>query len=104
MQKDYVLRAEALGKEVSSPEGRLTILEGIDLEVRAGETVALVGPSGAGKTTLLALLAGAIVVHGVLILIPWFWLWFLVWLAIAMFGIGSVALGLARHYRGAPAA
>lgn len=32
------------------------ILTGIDLEVRAGETVAFVGPSGAGKTTLLALL------------------------------------------------
>ena len=36
-------------------EGR-TILDGIDLTVRAGETVAFVGPSGAGKTTLLALL------------------------------------------------
>ena len=36
-------------------EGR-TILDGIDLDVRAGETVAFVGPSGAGKTTLLALL------------------------------------------------
>ncbi|WP_295045728.1 ABC transporter ATP-binding protein [uncultured Paracoccus sp.] len=36
-------------------EGR-TILDGIDLTIRAGETVAFVGPSGAGKTTLLALL------------------------------------------------
>ena len=53
-----VLRTENLGKQVSSPEGSLTILEGVNLTIGAGETVALVGPSGAGKTTLLALLAG----------------------------------------------
>lgn len=45
-------------KEVSSPEGRLAILAGIDLAVEAREAVAVVGPSGSGKTTLLALLAG----------------------------------------------
>jgi putative ABC transport system ATP-binding protein len=53
-----VLRAERLSKKVTSPEGWLTILDRVDLQVRQGETVAIAGPSGAGKSTLLGLLAG----------------------------------------------
>lgn len=45
------------GVRVVHADGRVA-LDGLDLDVASGETVALVGPSGAGKSTVLALLCG----------------------------------------------
>jgi zinc transport system ATP-binding protein len=51
-----LLRAES----VSFAYGRASVLEDVDLEVRAGEFVALVGPNGSGKSTLLRVLLGSL--------------------------------------------
>ncbi len=52
------MQAKGLSKEVASGDRTLTILHEIDLDVQAGESLAIVGASGSGKSTLLGLLAG----------------------------------------------
>ncbi|MFA0628793.1 ABC transporter ATP-binding protein [Vibrio sp. 10N.222.49.A3] len=53
-----IIKAEAVLKTVSTNQEHLTILEHVDIDIREGETVAIVGTSGAGKSTLMTLLAG----------------------------------------------
>jgi ABC-type lipoprotein export system ATPase subunit len=53
-----VLRARRLRKEYGTGEGLVRAVDGVDLDIGAGETVAVMGPSGCGKSTLLHLLGG----------------------------------------------
>ncbi|WP_114238632.1 ABC transporter ATP-binding protein [Dyella sp. C9] len=58
LSNGVLLDAADVSKSVQGPEGRLDILTGVSLQVREGESFAIVGASGSGKTTLLGLLAG----------------------------------------------
>ena len=53
-----IVSLHGLGVTLTGAAGAVEILRGIDLELSAGETVSVVGPSGAGKTTLLMIIGG----------------------------------------------
>ncbi|MFE0102039.1 nitrate/sulfonate/bicarbonate ABC transporter ATP-binding protein [Streptomyces sp. NPDC059009] len=57
---EVLLETVGLTKSYAGADGELPVLAGIDLKVRAGEIVALLGKSGSGKSTLLRCLAGLI--------------------------------------------
>ncbi|HEY4370560.1 MAG TPA: lipoprotein-releasing ABC transporter ATP-binding protein LolD [Burkholderiales bacterium] len=58
MSENVIISARGLAKKYREGEGALSVLTGIDLDVQAGESVAIVGASGCGKSTLLHLLGG----------------------------------------------
>ncbi|HET7340320.1 MAG TPA: ATP-binding cassette domain-containing protein, partial [Methylomirabilota bacterium] len=53
-----MIRVRDLTLRLPSGGRALTILDGVSLDVAAGEVVAVTGPSGSGKSTLLGLIAG----------------------------------------------
>ena len=53
-----MIEVSNISKQVTTTEGSLSILQGINLSLASGESLAIVGPSGSGKSTLLGILAG----------------------------------------------
>ena len=55
---ETVIRLEGLEKSYNTNHVKVAVLKGIDLEIKKGEFVSIMGPSGSGKSTLLYLIGG----------------------------------------------
>jgi len=55
---EFILRSNNIHRGFNTPQGRIEVLRGIDLELTRGEMVTILGVSGVGKTTLLHILGG----------------------------------------------
>jgi lipoprotein-releasing system ATP-binding protein len=58
MTEPLILACDGVHKHFEEAGQRLEVLRGVELQVRAGETLAIIGASGSGKTTLLQILGG----------------------------------------------
>lgn len=58
MQQPPIIQANDLYYEIINHDNQIRILQGLNLNIAAGEQVAIIGSSGSGKSTLLSLLAG----------------------------------------------
>jgi len=56
--QDFLIQTKALYKSYPGPSGNIFALKNIDLQIKKGEFIGIVGKSGAGKTTLINMLAG----------------------------------------------